>query len=129
LKQNAAGKWVFKATDGSGSSMECVLASQLGRSVESGELSLKNGDVMRVTGYTCNLINEAHKLIISSLEVAAASDAGTARDQAGAAPGTPGSNGDAAMHDAAAPAPQQQTPAAAKAPFGTPGPTPSPSEE
>jgi len=133
---NATGKWLFKATDGSNSSMEGILTSQVGRAVASGELPLKDGDVVRVTSYTCNVVNDSHKLLISSLEIAAASDAGATRDQAaaGAAPGTPG--GDSVMRESSSSAAQQQpqqqqqhTPAATKAPFRTPGPTPSPSEE
>jgi hypothetical protein len=123
LKQNAASKWAFRAVDGSGASMDGVLASQVARALQSGELRVKDGDVVRVTGYACNSIGDAHKLVISCMEAVAA-DSGTARDQA--------------MPDAPATAPiVKQEPQAASTPVAatkpafaaTPGPTPSPSEE
>jgi hypothetical protein len=119
LKQNAASKWVFKATDGSGGVMDGVLASQVARALAAGELPLREGDVVRVSNYSCMQFENAHKLVVSALEVAA-SDSGAARDQAGAtcvpgsgAPGTPGA---------------ARTPASKPA-MNTPGPTPSPSEQ
>ncbi|GBF93866.1 replication A 70 kDa DNA-binding subunit B [Raphidocelis subcapitata] len=117
LKQNAAAKWVFKAMDGSGGVMEGVLASQVARALAAGELPLREGDVVRVSNYSCMQFDSAHKLVVNALEVAA-SDSGAARDQAApgapasAAPGTPGA---------------ARTPASKPA-MNTPGPTPSPSE-
>lgn len=134
LKQNNNNKWIFKCFDGSGGSMEGVLATQVMRSTQ-----IKSGDVVRATDYQCNLIGEgsaqAHKLIISACQVVASDDSGAARDQeapSGAAPSTPTGaktgGGDVPMAEAPA-SQQQQTPPVAKPAFGTPGPTPSPSEE
>jgi hypothetical protein len=120
LKQNAASKWGFRAVDGSGASMDGVLASQVARALQSGELRLKDGDVVRVTGYACNLVNDTHKLLVSSLEALAA-DSGAARDQAAPAP--------AAAAVKAEPGAASTPVAATKPAFGTPGPTPSPSEQ
>jgi hypothetical protein len=145
LKQNASKKWVFKAVDGSGASMECVLATQVAALLAEGSLRVASGDVVRATEYDLNQIEAGcYKLFVRGMEVAAAAaDAGAARDQA---PSAGGGGGDAEMADtpqraagqaqrqqqqaaAAAAGQQQGTPAAARPPFGTPGPTPSPSEE
>jgi hypothetical protein len=125
VKLSAHKKWVFKCQDGSGGVMEGVLASQLARALDSGTLRLKGGDVIRATNYLCNKVNENEfKLVISDLEVTAAGrDSGAARDQAAASFG-----GDVAMAIKEEPQ-QQHTPAPSRPAFGTPGPTPSPSEE
>ncbi|KAI8470838.1 MAG: replication protein A 70 kDa DNA-binding subunit [Monoraphidium minutum] len=114
-KSETNNRWTFKCTDGSGACMEGLLATQLARQVESGALRLQGGDVVRTANYQCNEVADGHKLMINELEVAAA-DSGAPRDQAGAPP-------------PAGAAPCAGTPAAARPVAGTPGPTPSPSEE
>ena len=63
-------------SDGS-DSMEAVFASTVNSLIESGQL--KNDCVVKLMSFTCNLINESHKLISTECEVDAAPDSNTAQ--------------------------------------------------
>ena len=59
-------------SDGS-DSMEAVFASAVSQLIESGQL--KDECIVKLVSFTCNLINESHKLISTECEVEAATDA------------------------------------------------------
>ena len=59
-------------SDGS-DSMEAVFASSVSQLIESGQL--KDECIVKLTSFTCNLINESHKLISTECEVETAADA------------------------------------------------------
>ncbi|DBB18305.1 TPA: hypothetical protein ACH3X3_003260 [Trebouxia sp. C0006] len=56
-------------------SIEAVFASTVNQLIESGKIS--NGCVVKLISFTCNLVNDSHKLISTECEVESASDAGT----------------------------------------------------
>lgn len=61
-------------SDGS-DSMEAVFASSLTSLVESGQL--RNDCVVKLVSFTCNLINDSHRLISTECKVEAAPDSST----------------------------------------------------
>ena len=63
-------------SDGS-DSMEAVFASTVCHLIESGQL--KNECIVKLVSFTCNLINESHKLISTECEVEAAAEGSTAQ--------------------------------------------------
>ncbi|KAL3141009.1 hypothetical protein ABBQ32_005523 [Trebouxia sp. C0010 RCD-2024] len=63
-------------SDGS-DSMEAVFASAVSSLIESGQLT--NDCVVKLVSFTCNLVNESHKLISTECEVDAAPDSSTAQ--------------------------------------------------
>lgn len=63
-------------SDGS-DSMEAVFASSVCHLIESGQL--KNDCIVKLVSFTCNLINESHKLISTECEVEAAPESSTAQ--------------------------------------------------
>ena len=63
-----------KYSDGD-DSIETIFASSVSKMIESKEIG--NGCVVKVISFTCNIINESHKLICTECELEAACDTST----------------------------------------------------
>ena len=65
-----------KCSDGK-DSIEAIFASSVSKMIESKEIS--NGCIVKLISFTCNFINESHKLICTECEVEASADASTSK--------------------------------------------------
>lgn len=109
--------------------MKGVLTSQVTKELSDGTLSLKDGDVVTLTNYLCNLVGSDHRLIAMELRLESSS---SASEQAGAGQEcgmlqTPQAKVQPKVEkEAEHAAAKENIPANITA---TPGPAPSPSEE